>query len=287
MGTFLGHAAPGFFFILISIWWMMQFAYTKLALDNGRQRPRSRLMYLMHRLPLEGSVIVLGGIGGFIGEMMYPAPKWTLIDSEGHWKNQVEWQHVTMYTYFGLYGAVMILARTCLPAAAKFEKPFGALAFAIEGFLFFFHTHGRDDLDVSLHLMLVVAIFVCFLSAAGEVWKPEEPLLPLIRMVFTLLQGTWFFHIGIVLFRPPSGEPWDPEDHLNVMFTTVMFTWHLLFDMLILLFVYGLTALVLRICGHTSVRYSQMSNGPEEMEVKLLRNNTESANHLLGGSDSE
>ncbi|XP_041477722.1 transmembrane protein 45B-like [Lytechinus variegatus] len=288
MGTFIGHALPGAFFIIVSIWWIIQFVYTKIVLDNGRQRPRSRLMYCLHRVPIEGSLIVFGGVVGFIGEMMYPAPKWTLIDSEGHWKHQVEWQHVTMYTYFALYGGIMVMGRSCVPSVAgKYEKAFGALAFAVEGFLFHFHTHGRSDLDVQLHTMLVVAIFICFLSTSAEVWRPKDTLVELIRILFTLVQGTWFWHVGIVLYIPPGGEPWDPEDHLNVMFTTVMFTWHILVDMLVLFFFYGITKLALKMCGFSSVRYSQMSNGPEEHEVKLLGNNTEAGNHLLGGSESD
>ncbi|XP_072177624.1 transmembrane protein 45B-like [Diadema setosum] len=286
MGTFIGHAAPGAFFIVFSIWWMIQYAYTRVALDNGRQRPRSRILFILHRLPVEGTFIVLCAIGGFIGEMMYPAPKWTLIGSDGNWKHPNEWQHCTMYTYFGIYGAVNIMARTCLPAAAPFEKVFGALAFAIEGMLFFFHTHGREELDVQLHFLLVIAIFACFLTTAAEVWRKEDRLLPLFRFVFTMLQGTWFWHVGIVLYWPPSGEQWDQDSHLNLMFTTVMFTWHLLIDMLVLLFVYGCTSLILRVCGLSSVRYSQMNNGPEEMEVKLL-GNKDAGNHLLAGSDSE
>lgn len=34
-----------------------------------------------------------------------------------------------------------------------------ALALATEGYLFFFHTHGRQELDVRLHLLLVIAIW--------------------------------------------------------------------------------------------------------------------------------
>ena len=287
MGTFIGHALPGAFLIVLSIWWIIQYAYTRIALDNGRLRPRSRCLYALHRLPVEGALIVFLAVVGFIAEMMYPAPKWTMIDSEGKWKHQVEWQHVTMYTYFGIYGAVCVMARTCIPSASKFEKPFGALAFFIEGFLFYFHTHGRNDLDIHIHLMLVVAIFICFLATLGEVWYKDDQLFYLIRVVFTLLQGTWFWHVGIVLYWPPGGETWDPEDHLNVMFTTVFFTWHLAIDMLILLFVYGITALILKACGFSSVRYSQMNNGQEEIEVKLLSNNKEAGNHLLAGSDSE
>ncbi|XP_001187085.3 transmembrane protein 45B-like [Strongylocentrotus purpuratus] len=265
MGSFGGHAVPGGFFIIVAIWWIIQYAYSIVVLDNCRQRPRSRVMYCLHRAPLEAGLIVFAGIAGIGVEMAYSEPVLVLVDKDGLWQNDVEWGHCSMYLYFGLYGFVKILGSTCVPSAAKFEHALGALAYAVEGFLFYYHTHGRSPLEIHLHSMLVFAIFVCFLAAAAEVWSREDILIRLIRILFTLVQGTWFFHLGIVLYKPPSGEPWDGEDHLNVMFTTVMFTWHILIGMLVLFLVYGITKLTLKACGFSSVKYSQMSNGRYEL----------------------
>ncbi|XP_063965642.1 transmembrane protein 45B-like [Lytechinus pictus] len=275
MGSFGGHAVPGGFFIIVAIWWIIQLAYTTAVLDNGRKRPRSRLMQCLHRAPIEAGLIIFGAVAGIVVEMAYSEPILVLIDKNGEWQNDVEWGHCSMYLYFGLYGFVKTIGATCVPSVARYEQAFGALAYSVEGFLFYYHTHGRSPLDIHLHSMLVFAIFVCFLSAAGEIWNPDDILIRLIRILFTLVQGTWFWHLGIVLYRPPSGEVWDGEDHLNIMFTTAFFTWHILIGMLVLFVIYCSTKLVLKSCGISTVQYSETCNGREELEIKLLGNTSD------------
>ncbi|XP_033633399.1 transmembrane protein 45B-like [Asterias rubens] len=275
MGTWPGHALPGGFFIVFAIWWMIQFTYEKVALDNGRLKPGTRILRVLHRLPIEGITIMCAGIIGFIAEMMYPIPKWTLIGSDGQFKHPAEWQHCTMYTFFSMYGLVTILSKTCMPHAEKYTKVFGALAFFIEGMLFHFHTHGRPGLDVHLHNLLVIAIGFCVLLSVCEIWHPKDERIRIMRYTSTLLQGTWFFQVGTILYWPPSGEPWDEEDHINMMFITVAFAWHLLFDIIIMVIVYGVVGMILRMTGTMGVRYRPMKNGLEEIEFDdrtLLKN---------------
>lgn len=272
MGTFIGHAAPGFFFIVFALWWMIQYAYHQIALDNGRLQPRGRLLRVLHRLPLEGIVIVVFAISGWIGEMSYPAPKWTMFSSDGEFTHQVEWQHVTMYTYFGIYGATKLVGSTVLPDAKYYEKPMGALAYFIEGLLFFYHTHGREHLDILLHNFLVIAIWACAFSAFMEFLIPKQRLFFHMRVLCTLWQGTWFWQVGFVLYLPPGGEEWDQDSMGNAMLTTASFTWHLLADMFVLLVVYASTSIVLKVTGKAAVKYSLMEGDEEEIEVKLLRN---------------
>ncbi|XP_038065358.1 transmembrane protein 45B-like [Patiria miniata] len=275
MGTWPGHALPGAFFILYAIWWMVQFTYEKVALDNGRLQPSGRILRRLHRWPIEGATILAAGIIGFIAEMMYPIPKWTLIGADGQFKHPAEWQHCTMYTFFSVYGLVVTLSKTCLPQAERYTKIFGSLAFFIEGMLFYFHTHGRADLDIHLHFLLVIAIAFCVILTLAEVWCPKDDRIRVMRYTATLLQGTWFFMVGTVLYWPPSGKEWDEEDHLNVMFITVAFAWHLLFDIIIMVVVYGVIRSLLHLMGCAGVRYRPMNNGAEEIEfesTKLMDN---------------
>lgn len=39
-----------------------------------------------------------------------------------------------------------------------------SVALMIEGYLFYFHTHGREELDVRLHTLLILAIWCGALS---------------------------------------------------------------------------------------------------------------------------
>jgi hypothetical protein len=51
------------------------------------------------------------------------------------------------------------------------------------------------------------------------------------RVLCTLLQGTWFWQIGFVLY-PPTDSPaykWDPNDHSAMMLITASFVWHAFF----------------------------------------------------------
>ncbi|XP_071948486.1 transmembrane protein 45B-like [Antedon mediterranea] len=282
MGTFLGHAAPGSFFFCFSVFWIIQLSYH----DNGpSQHNKSALMRRIGRLPIEGIVIVIFGIVGVIGEMSYPSNKLVLIGSDGEFHSSVEWQHSTMYTYFALYGLIMALGRSFLPSLKNYEKIFGALAFFIEGLLFYYHVHHREELDVHIHILLVLSIFGCFASVLGEVFSNENRTFVLMRILFTMLQGTWFWMVGIVLYNPPSGEPWDQDDHKNVMFVTVAFTWHLLIDMFLLLVIYGIFALVFRSFSSNKTKYASMRNSNHnDVSMQLITKDNDDADECF---DSE
>ena len=286
MGTFIGHAVPGAFFIVFSIWWMVQHAYQQIALDNGRLRPRNKILRVLQRLPCEGIVVLFFAIVGFVGEQMYPAPKWAIIGHDGNFQHPNEWQHCTMYTYFGLAGFTQILSQTCVPAAKDYVYLMVTLAFGVEGLLFFFHTHGREPLDVHIHTLLVIAIMGCALSTLVETWRPNDVRLKLMRFTFTLLQGTWFWQVAIILYAPPSGTAWEQDDHRNMMFITVSFAWHLLIDIIIMFAIYGIVNMIVRATGNAAVKYSQMNGDLEDgVEVKMGLLTKESSNHI--GSDDD
>ncbi|XP_038065369.1 transmembrane protein 45B-like [Patiria miniata] len=293
MGTFAGHALPGSFFILFSIWWMIQYAYEQIALDNGRQQPRGRIMRTLHRLPIEGITVVLAGFIGFIAENMYPSPKWGIFDKDGNFAYTHVWQHCEMYTFFALYGLADILSKTCMPKAEKYTKILGSLAFFVEGLLFHFHTVGRTTIDTHLHNLLVYAIAACVVLTLAEAFYPKEGRFRALRCVAVLLQGTWFFQVGTVLYWPPSGKPWDDEDMANLMFLTEAFAWHLLVDILLMLMVYGISCLVLKKTGLTAVHYRKMNGIADGEDIEFgtrvlldngAPNNLDSDNELFDSS---
>ena len=271
MGTFAGHALPGGFFMAFSVWWMIQYAYEQVALDNGRLQPRGRILRALHRLPIEGITVVCSGIIGFVAENMYPEPKWGIYDAEGKFAYTHVWQHCEMYTFFGLYGIAVILSKTCMPQVEKYTKILGALAFFVEGMLFHFHTVGRTTIDVHLHNLLVYAITACVLFTVGEAFYPRDGRFRVMRCVAVFLQGTWFFQVGTVLYWPPSGKAWDDEDHANLMFLTEAFGWHLLVAILAMLAVYWISAAVLKVTGNAAVHYHKMDNMPDGDDVEFGR----------------
>lgn len=292
MGTFIGHAVPGAFFIVFAIWWMVQHAYKQIALDNGRLRPRNRLLRILSRYPCEGIVITFFAVCGVFGEQMYPVPKWSIIDGNGQFQHPNEWQHCTMYTYFGLYGFNSILSQTCLPSSKAYQHLIGALAFFIEGLLFYFHTHGREPLDVHIHELLVIAVWLCAFTTLAESFKPDDVRLSVMRMTFTLFQGTWFWQVAIILYNPMSGEPWEQDNHKNMMFITVSFAWHLIIDMAIMFGVYGIVNMIVRATGNAATKYSSMHDDrrhslEDGMEVKMGLLSKETGNHIDADDDDD
>jgi hypothetical protein len=112
----------------------------------------------------------------------------------------------------------------------QIDLVFGILAFTVEGFLFAFHLHSRAPLDIHLHVLLVYAILGCVISCCLEFYKPEQILFTYARILFTMLQGTWFWQAGFILYPPTDDElfRWDRCSHEQVMTATMSFCWHAL-----------------------------------------------------------
>ncbi|KAF0021382.1 hypothetical protein F2P81_026365 [Scophthalmus maximus] len=87
-------------------------------------------------------------------------------------------------------------------------------------------------LDVHVHQLLLFAVFGGALVASLEVFHRGNIILELLRCTLTVLQGSWFWQIGFVLY-PPNGPEWDMKDPSNMMFITMCYSWHLAFAMLL------------------------------------------------------
>ena len=124
-----------------------------------------------------------------------------------------------MYSAFILGSFIEILRHYRVDIPAKLEFATGILAFGVEAYLFAYHLHGKDVLEVHLHVLLVYAIVGCAIFCALEWYNENEIIFTYGRIVCTLLQGTWFFQIGFVLY-PPTDSPtwkWDPSSHDDFM----------------------------------------------------------------------
>jgi hypothetical protein len=139
-------------------------------------------------------------------------------------------QHITMYTAFLLGSIVEILIHYRYDVPKRLDYVFGLIAFSIEGFLFANHLHSRDALDIHVHVLLVYAIYGCVLFTALEIYKPNQILFTYGRILFTMLQGTWFWEVGFILY-PPTDLPqfqWNKNDHNQIMTVTSSYCWHIL-----------------------------------------------------------
>ena len=80
----------------------------------------------------------------------------------------------------------------------------GALAFGVEGYLFYNHVHGRSPLDTKIHLLITL---VCVSTAL--VWivtffmenKRKIFILDIIISILVFAQGTWFWHVSSIVLQ--------------------------------------------------------------------------------------
>lgn len=139
-------------------------------------------------------------------------------------------QHITMYSSFVLGSIVEIMVYHGVDLPHKLDYGLGILSFAIEAFLFAFHLHAKAPVEVLLHVLLVYAIVGCVLFCALEAYDDTQILFTYGRILFTLLQGTWFYQAGFMLYPPTDNPKWhyDLNDHGLIMVVTVCFCWHVL-----------------------------------------------------------
>ena len=83
-----------------------------------------------------------------------------------------------------------------MPAGSEFLC--NAVAFVSEFLLFQFHLLNQKELDTLIHTLLLYAIGACVISMLLELRYRESALASFARAYFTLLQGTWFWQVGVI-----------------------------------------------------------------------------------------
>ncbi|XP_044295539.1 transmembrane protein 45B-like [Varanus komodoensis] len=281
MANFRGHALPGSFFILFGLWWSVKYS---LKHHIRKLNKSGQVHHSFERLELiEGSVKVAFSIIGILAEQFVPdGPHLHLYNQEQHhWMYLMNWQHSTMYLFFGISGAMDILTYSPAKAPVGLDRLTLAIALFVEGFLFYFHVSNRPMLDQHIHSLLLTAIFGGAVNTFIEVFLRDNIILELFRVTLALLQGTWFWQIGFVLY-PPWGEPvWDEKDHSNMMFITMCFCWHYATAILITSVNYILI--------HCYIRNCRRNDGQIEFRLGIWKKKHENIAHtaLLNGSDEE
>ncbi|XP_012944086.1 transmembrane protein 45B [Aplysia californica] len=243
MGDLKGHALPGSLFLFFGFWWAFQglrryfmsrkdgLQYRATAAFNVTcvccKNPRYK------NWPVEGFFKIALSSFGLLLELFahLPVPPMPIV------------QHATMYFFFLVSGVVDVSLHYNIPLPPGSDYMSLALAFTVEGLLFANHLHGRPILDVHLHVLLVYVIVVTVAVLVLECRFRESPLLTLCRGYLVMLQGSWFWAVGIILYGH-GGEhlntAWEMDKPEEVMISTIYFTWHCaaLFILLFLLAVF-------------------------------------------------
>lgn len=274
MANFKGHALPGSFFLVFGLWWSVKYP---LRYFNNRIKGKCRNNKCYQRLELiEGIMKAVFALIGMLAEQFVPdGPHMHLVSGEEHsWVKLMNWQHTTMYLFYGLSGIVDILTYCPLNVPLGLDRLSLALAVFIEGLLFYFHVQNRPPLDQHIHSLLLIAVFGGSISIMIEVFLRDNIVLEMFRSSLSILQGSWFWQIGFVLY-PLGGAPeWDQKDHGNIMFITMCFCWHYAVSLLIISANYTMVYWCLRrnkgLAGNMTIGIKKLNPNKQELQAALL-----------------
>ncbi|XP_063167207.1 transmembrane protein 45B-like [Candoia aspera] len=276
MANFKGHALPGSFFILYGLWWSVKCPLNYIS----RTVNKNTQWKLKHLEIIEGAAKAGFSLVGILAEQFVPSgPHLKLYHGQPpSWVKLMNWQHSTMYLFFCISGVVDIVTHSLTKMPIGLDRFMLSISFFVEGFLFYFHVSHRPMLDQHIHSMLLTAIFASAATSLIQAFMRDNMILDLFASTLAVLQGTWFWQIGFVLY-PPWGEPkWDENNHENIMFITMCFCWHYAIAILIIAANYSLV--------YCCIQINRRSN--RQISIGLgIRKQNNSHVPLLKGSDEE
>ncbi|KAM4812953.1 transmembrane epididymal protein 1-like [Urocitellus parryii] len=249
MGKFHGHAYPGLFLFCNGLYQaIVIFSDSLQSLCPPKKKGRwSRLWKISYEGLLKivaGSLLVVyvnNCIEGGIILMDRELPPRFLYSKE--------WQHLTMFTLLILMGCVDVMSKNMLPQrCVVLEKGALALSFYELLLLMVSHAKGSSGIELQVHSLLILVVFLLLLVLTAELWAPEMFQLWMMETLLILVLGSWLIQAGFILYRPVSGYPWDDDDMNDLMFVTTFFCWHVMFDALCLFGIYGFSYFWHRCC---------------------------------------
>ncbi|XP_066222136.1 transmembrane epididymal protein 1-like [Saccopteryx leptura] len=154
-----------------------------------------------------------------------------------------EWQHLTMFTLLTLSGCVDVMSKNLLPQrCVLLEKGALVLIFYLLLTLFVSHVQNSTGVELQVHCLLMLVVFLLMLVLTIELWAPDTFHLSLIETFLFLMMGSWLVQAGFILYRPVTGYPWQDDDISDIMFVTTFFCWHGMVNALCLLGLYGISS---------------------------------------------
>ncbi|KAM9225771.1 transmembrane epididymal protein 1A-like [Dugong dugon] len=284
MGTLEGHLLPGMFTLFYSLYYSV---LVSLALLRGQRLlklplpPREKRGQRWWQLvPLEGVAKVVITTAGIIPEFFYPPGEYRLrmVDWEDPRRPFIfkdNWQHVTMYGFFLISGVVDIVSQSCqAQRKLKLEQAAEALAFHVLVLLMATHIENKSTLEIRVHILFMVPAFLVALVLTTEIWFPDQPALWVLKTWMGLVLSSWLLQLCVLMYAPPSGQPWRADSPEDLAFLTIFFCWHLAIQAAVLAVIYALCTLWLRRCSSSievpSTRYQPCPMDPSSEELEKL-----------------
>ncbi|XP_010591285.1 transmembrane epididymal protein 1A-like [Loxodonta africana] len=285
MGTLLGHLMPGMFFLFYSLYYSVLVSLALLREQRllklplpPREKRRQRWWQLV---PLEGVVKVVITTTGIVAEFFYPpgVNRLMMVDWEDPQRPFLfkdNWQHITMYGFFLFSGVVDIVSQSCQARQKmKLERAVEALAFHVLVLLMATHIENKSALEIRVHVLFMVPTFLVALVLTIEIWVPDQPPLWVLKTWMGLVLSNWMLQLCVIMYAPPSGQPWRADSPMDLAFLTIFFCWHLALGAAVLAAVYALCSLWHR-RGSSCIevpctRYQPCPTDPSNEDLEKLR----------------
>ncbi|KAJ0083928.1 hypothetical protein Patl1_29940 [Pistacia atlantica] len=205
MGTLVGHVAPGFAFLALGLWHLLNHIKLYSLHPNSYTStpwfPSSKIKYI------ELYLIMLGSSISVAMELFIGPEKHQPFDADGtipsnHLHN---FEHATISLTFFTYAAFAILLDRihCKKNTRDaLTQLLGAVAFSQQ--LLLFHLHSADHMGVEgqYHLLLQIVILVSLATTLIGIALPGSFLTSFVRSASILFQGAWLILMGYMLWTP-------------------------------------------------------------------------------------
>ncbi|XP_044506603.1 transmembrane protein 45B-like [Mangifera indica] len=204
MGTLVGHVAPGFAFLALGLWHLLNHIKRHSLQPNSYIStpwfPSSKVRYIELYLIMLGSSISIA-MELFIGPKKHqPFADGTIPSNHIH-----NFEHATIALTFFTYAAFAILLdrnhfkRNTRDALTQL---LGAIAFAQQLLLFHLHSADHTGVEGQYHLLLQIVILVSLATTLIGIALPGSFLISFVRSASIFFQGAWLILMGYMLWTP-------------------------------------------------------------------------------------
>ena len=176
--------------------------------------------------------------------------------------------HIAEYGSFFLFGVVDLLS-IYLPLPVAASPLYLTLALGCQALLFNFHTQGHDSINVAIHQILLLFIYISIVFSALRIVKPRNLMINSGLSCSLILQGLALLQGGIILYS--TSFVLDPFEPYNIQFISANTTWMLHVTCTFMLVVF----LTIRKIMHRSQSGKYMPVLQEEEELVDLLDHTE------------
>ncbi|XP_003413064.1 transmembrane epididymal protein 1A-like [Loxodonta africana] len=259
MGTLLGHLVPGLVIYSNGLYYAV---VVSRALLRGQEQlfpplspKHNRGQRWWQQARMEGMVKVGAFLILIFGEFFFPPgtncfPMVDWKDPQQPFQNHNSWEHATIFGFFLLSGLVDLVSQVWLAQQSiKLEQAGTILALVVLLLQMVAHIEHKNALEIRVHSLLLLPVFLLALVLTTEVWVPSQPSLWVFKTWLLLVFGSWMLQMTSVLYTPLSGQPWRAEDPMDLAFLTIFFCWHLALQAAVLAAIYALCSLWHRRCS--------------------------------------